>query len=468
MERLSGHDATFIYTETARTPFEIGSLLVLDTRGRSGGELDLQRLREQLVNRLGNAPRMRQRVQRVPMDLHHPVWVDDHRFDIEYHVRQSRVAEPGRPEDLARLVGSLLSSPLDRSRPLWELYLIEGLAEGRSAIFVKTHHAAFDGLSGMQVLTTLVDLEPDPEPTPAPDEWVPGGRPSAPGLLLGAGADLLRRPWAVPLEVARLGLGLLGTLVTPTTASQVIGASMAPPSPFNRRLSGQRTVRFFEVDLTEVKRIKDTERVKLNDVALCLVGGGLRRYLERHEVATDPSLLAYMPITLRAGEEALGNYTSVVSARIGTDEPDPIARLRMLAKQTVSAKRRASAMRPPLILDVSAVTGPVVGPLIERLAVAARLTEALRLAGNLVVSNVASIPVPLYALGSLVEEAYPIGPITDGVGLNFTLLSYRDKLAFSMLTEPGVVSDPDALVDDCIAAFAELGAAVKVKRLKAL
>lgn len=459
MERLTGQDATFVYTETARTPFEIGTILVLDTRGQAGGEAQVHRLRDQLASRLHNAPRMRQRVQRVPFDLHHPVWVDDHRFDIEYHVRHSRLPGPGDRAELVRLVNRLLSTPLDHSRPLWELYLIEGLEDGRSAIFIKTHHAAFDGLSGLQVLTTLVDLEPEPAPEPLPPRWAPRGRPRPLGLVAHAALDLVRDPLAVPREVARLGTDLASTLLSTRTAADVLGASMAPPSPFNRRLTGRRSIQLFELDLDEVLRIKQAEDVKLNDVALCLVGGGLRRYLLRHGAPTEPSLVTYLPITLRQGGEGVGNSTSVVSARIGTDEPDPVARLHRLAEQTVAAKTRAAAKHPPLILDVAALAGPGFGALVERLAVGARLTEVLRLAGNLVVSNVASIPTQVYALGALIEEVYPIGPITDGVGLNFTLLSYRDKLTFTMLTEPEVVPDPEVLVADCIAAFEELSAA---------
>lgn len=451
---MSGADATFIYTETPRTPFEIGSCLVLDTAGRPDPGDRLDRLRARLLERIHFAPQMRQRVQRVPLDLHHPVWVDDENFAIERHVFGHQVEKPGSWEEVNALVDDLMSTPLERDRPLWELHLIEGLSDGRCVLFVKTHHAAVDGLSGLQVLTALVDLEQNPEPTPPPDEeWKPAPSPGLAGLLVGAGVDLAKNPFAVPKAVGKLA----GDLLSPrTSTTEVLGASMAPPSPFNKRLTNQRRLRFFSLDLEEVLAVARQSGVKLNDVALCLVGGGLRTYLERHARPTDPSLVSYLPITQRTGDETTGNHTTVVSARIGTDEADPLARLAAIAEQTSAAKERAGAGNPPLILDVSAVTGPAVGALVERLAVSMRVTEMLRLAGNLVVSNVASIPVPVWSLGAPVVEAYPIGPVSDGVGLNFTLLSYEGQLSFSMLTEPHVVPDPDDLVDDCIRAWVEL------------
>lgn len=452
---MSGQDATFIYTETSRTPFEIGTCLILDAQGVSGAE-QVARLREQMVQRFHLAPRMRQRVQRLPFDLHHPVWVDDHRFDIDYHVRQSRLPEPGTREELTRLLDRLLSTPLDHSRPLWEMYLIEGLEDGRSALFIKTHHAAMDGLSGFQLLTTLVDLEPERADPPRAEPWEPRRRPSAVRLVAGAGLDVLRNPLGVPRGVARFGVDLASTLLTSRTPTEVLGASMAPPSPFNRKLSPRRNVRFFELPLDDVQKVRTLEGVKVNDVALCIIGGGVRRYLERRGEVTSPSLITYLPVTQRSGKEGEGNYTTVVSVRIGTDESHPVIRLQSLADQTRAAKARAGASNPPLILDVAAVAGPAAGAMLERLAVSAGLTQRLRLAGNLVVSNVASIPVKVYVLGAPVEEVYPIGPVSDGVALNFTLLSYDGRVGFSMLTDPSVVLDAEQLVEDVLAEWEDL------------
>jgi diacylglycerol O-acyltransferase len=456
MERMSGQDATFLYTETSRTPFEIGTCLIIDTSDQPGGAEQVLRLRRQLLSRLHLAPRMRQRVQRLPFDVHHPVWVDDHRFDIDYHVRHSRLPSPGTRDQLTELLDRLLSTPLDHSRPLWEMYLVEGLEGGRSALFIKTHHAAFDGLSGFQLLTTLVDLEPDPPATEEPPPWRPHSRPSRLRLLVGAGMDVVRNPLGVPRGVARFGVDLASTLLTSRTPNEVLGASMAPPSPFNRRLSPRRSVRFFELDLEDVLKVRTVEGVKLNDVALCMVGGGVRRYLERRGIPTEPSLITYLPVTQRTGNEGAGNKTTVVSARIGTDEPHPVVRLHRVADQTRQAKARAEANNPPLILDIAAVTGPAAGAMLERLAVSAGLTQKLRLAGNLVVSNVASIPVKCWVLGAPIEEVYPIGPISDGVALNFTLISYDGRLGFSMLTDPSVIRDPEQLVADCLAEWESL------------
>ena len=452
---MTGADATFIYTETPRTPAEIGSLLVLDAGGQHAQDR-LTVLRERLQARLHLAPRMRQRVQRVPFDLHHPVLVDDEDFSIEHHVQGHVVDPPGSWAEVSEVVDALMSTPLSRSHSLWEMHLIEGLADGRAAILVKTHHASVDGMAGMQALTALVDLEADPAPLDGAPDWSPAPSPGPVGLLAGATLDLAKTPFAVPRAIGRLATDL----VSPRGPAEVLGASMAPPSPFNRRLTNDRCVRFFSVDLDEVLAVKDAAGAKVNDVALCLIGGGLRRFLERAGHPVDPSMVVYLPMTQGTGEESSGNHTTVVSARIGTDQGDPVERLHAIADQTRAAKERAGGANPPLILDISAVTGPALGAVVERLAVALRVTELFRLAGNLAVSNVVSIPVPLYALGSQVVEVYPIGPISDGMGLNATLLSYEGQLAFSVLSDPSVVDDVDALVDDCIDAWVELRDAV--------
>ncbi|MEI2711882.1 MAG: wax ester/triacylglycerol synthase family O-acyltransferase [Nocardioides sp.] len=460
MERLSGADATFIYTQTRRTPAEIGTCLILDTSDDPDGLERLATLRARMLAKMHQVPRMRMRYQRVPFDVHHPAWVDDDRFDIDYHVRQAQLPGPGTREQLLELLDRLLSSPLDNSRPLWEMYLISGLEHGRSVLFIKTHHASVDGMSGFQLLTTLVDLAPEPEDIGAPEPWTPARRPGSIGMLWNAGIDHLKDPLAVPRGVARLTTDLASTLFSTRSASEVLGASMAPQSPFNRKLSSRRFVRFFELDLAGVLAVKNAAGVKVNDVAIGLIGGGLRRHLERIGHPTDPSLVTYLPVTLGTGAETAGNKTTVVSARVGTDEPDAAARIASVAAQTKEAKERAAVNNPPLILDVASVAGPAFGAALERLAVATRVTEIFRLAGNLAISNVASIAFPLFSLGAPVEEIYPIGPISDGMGLNFTLLTYRDKVRFSMVTDPTVIADPDSVIEDCLTEWESMRAKV--------
>ncbi len=445
MERMHGADATFIYTENQHSTFEICSLMMLDTSQRPDGQARFETVRERLEAKLHLAPMFRHVVRRVPFDAHHPVWVEDDQFDIDYHLRLVALPAPGAQDELHDLLGRLLSRPLDHSRPLWELYLIEGMAGGRSAVFFKAHHAAVDGVAGFEVLAQLVDLEADP-PMSDPEPWKPAPRPSDLRLLVDAGIDHLKDPF----KTAKAAVGLATDLANSwrpghRPAHEVLGAAMAPPSPFNVNLTGQRQIRFMAIPLEEVKAVKG--QAKVNDVLLALIGGGLRRYLVEEDALASESLLSLLPISIRTGtEESAGNMTTALSVELGTDEPDPHVRLQRIAKETAAAKERAKHAALPVIMDIAKFTGPPLASLLERVGVMTGMTARLRLAGNVAISNVANIDFPVFSAGSPVINMFPIGPLADGAGLNFTVLSYENTFYMSMLSDFAAVPDPDRLI----------------------
>jgi diacylglycerol O-acyltransferase len=461
VERLSGADATFLYTETPRTPMEVATCLVIDTSTQPRGDALRLRVRDHLEARLHLAPPLRRRLVRVPFELDHPVWVEDPHFDLDHHLHHLAMPSPGTLDQLAELIAPILSRPLDRSRPLWEIHLIEGLEGDQGALFVKTHHAAIDGVAGFELLSTLVDLSADAPPPPPPeDPWVPDREPNDLELVTGAVADLARQPLRATRAAARLVTGAVRSQRRGDSPVAALGATSAPRSPFNRRLGSRRHLRFTDLDLGELRAVKEAAGVKLNDVVLAVVGGALRRYLLRLGELPDRSLVAFVPVTLRTGDAAGANLTSVVYVELATDEDDPARRLARVAAAATDAKAAHAELGPPALVDLTELTGPAVGSLVGRLWIATRFNERTRMAGNVVVSNIPGIDVPLYAGGAEVRRILPVGPVTDGTGLNLTMLSYRDRLELSVFGDRDAIVAPDRLVEDLHAAHEELRSAI--------
>jgi diacylglycerol O-acyltransferase / wax synthase len=455
----------FLYAETRRTPMEVATCIVVDAAGQPRGDALMRHVRDHLEARFHLAPLFRRRLVRVPFELDHPVWIEDPEFDLGYHLRHLVLADPGSLEQLADVAASVLSRPLDHSRPLWELHVIEGLEHDRAALIVKTHHAAIDGVAGFELLSALIDLEPDATaPTLPTTPWQPDRQPSELELVLGATADLARQPLRALKAARRLVLGAVRSQRRGHSPLAVLGATSAPATRFNRRVAPDRHLRFAELDLSEVRAVKDAAGVKINDVVLAVVGGALQRYLARRAELPDRSLVAFVPVTLRVEGSAGANLTSVVYVELGTDEVDPQRRLARVAAAARDAKAAHAEVGPPALVDLTELTGPSLGAVIGRLVATARFNERTRMAGNVVVSNIPGVDMPLYAGGAMVEQLFPIGPITDGTGLNVTLLSYRDRLELAVLSDRDALPDPDVLVGDLRAAHEELHRAVIPRR----
>jgi WS/DGAT/MGAT family acyltransferase len=341
------------------------------------------------------------------------------------------------------------------------MYLIEGLADGRAALFMKTHHAAIDGVAGFELLSTLIDLSPDaPAPEPPATPWVPDREPTELELVIGAGADLVRQPVRAFKAARRLAIGAVRLQRRGASPAAALGATSAPRTPFNVQVTAQRSLRFAELDFGEVKAVKEAAGVKVNDVVLAVIGGGLRRYLQRRDELPARSLVAFVPVTLRTDGSQGANLTSVMYVELGTDEADPRLRLERVVASAGDAKAAHAETGPPAIIDLTELTGPTLGALTGRLVAATRFNERTRMGGNVVVSNIPGVDVPLYASGASIERIFPIGPIADGTGLNITMLSYCGRLNLAVMGDRTALPDPGVLADDIRAAHDELRRAV--------
>jgi diacylglycerol O-acyltransferase len=444
VERLNPLDASFLYLEEAATPMHVGGLLVLDAP--PGG---LDALAALIEARLALVPRYRQRVVEVPGHLADPVWVDDQDFDLARHLRRSGLPRPGSEAQLLDLVSRLASRPLDRKRPLWEAYLIEGLSGGRVAVMTKTHPALVDGLSAIDIGQVLLDVDPDAT-APAPVEWQPGRTPGGAELVLQALDEYLRRPTSAlaarraavtDLRSAVVRVAGVAGGVLRTARSAVLPA---PRSPLNGPVGRQRRVVVARADLDDLKRIRTVHGGTVNDVLLAVVTGALREWLlSRGEpVVAGTTVRALVPVALQDDEPGSGNRVTSHLVDLPVGEPNPRVRLARLgyAMRSVGAPGR-SVTADGLI----ALTGFAPSTLH---ALGARAARGLsRRVFNLVVTNVPGPQVPLYAAGGRMREVFPVVPLARGQGLSIGMTSYDGTVFFGFNADRDSVGDVDVLAD---------------------
>jgi diacylglycerol O-acyltransferase len=439
-DRLTGLDASFLHLEhDAATHMHVASCMVFDGPPPTHDELVAH-----VEARLHLVPRYRQRLAFVPFAQGRPVWVDDPHFNTRYHVQHHALPPPGSEEQLKHLTGRAFSQQLDRNKPLWELWLVEGLRDGRFAILGKTHHALVDGISGVDITTVLFDLTAEPVPVGAPEQpWVPRPLPSAAQLL----ADALLERTTVPGEAVR---GLRATLRTPRRVARrlvedlaavgsftVPGVRSAPPCPLNVRIGPHRRFTWVEEDLDRVKAIKDALGGTVNDVMLTTVAGGLGRWLRAHGHPTiDLALRAMIPVSVRADLErgALGNRVAAVWASLPVGETDPVEQLALVRGEMEGLKESHQAVGARLLTELTGFAPPTV------MAQAARL-QARQRYFNLVVTNVPGPQFPLYILGRRMRAIYPMVPLAQNLALGIAIMSYDGRIAF------GLNADYDALAD---------------------
>ena len=467
LQRLSGLDASFLYLETSTQPLHVCSVLELDASTVPGG-YTFQRLRDELALRIKAIPTFREKLSNTFLNLDHPVWVEDEEFDIDRHVHRIGLPAPGGRVELAEICGHLASLPLDRRHPLWEMWAIEGLdgsdarKGGRLAVLTKVHHAAVDGVTGANLMSQLCSVEPN-APAPEPIE---------------ASADVN------PLRIALGGLGRfasrpisLATSVLPSTVSTVVdtvrrvagGRAMAnpfaaPQTPFNGSITAHRNVAFSQLDLEDVKTVKDHFGVKVNDVVMALVSGVLRKYLIDRDELPESSLVAMVPVSVHDRSDRPGrNQVSGMFSSLHTDLDDVGQRLMAIAEGNTVAKEHSSAIGATLLQDWSQFAGPAVFGVAMRVYARSRLTES-RPVHNLVVSNVPGPQIPLYFLGAEVQGMYPLGPIFHGSALNITVMSLNGRLNVGLISCPELLPDLWDMADGFVDGMAELLAATKSKR----
>jgi diacylglycerol O-acyltransferase / wax synthase len=468
-ERASGFDATFVYAESPVSRFEIASCVIVDPPS-SLTPYAFETVREVVEQRIHLTPRMRQRLVHVPLELDRPVWVDDPDFDVCNHLVRAALPAPGGQEELEHYIEDVLSRRLDHGRPLWELHVIEGLEGERVAGLVKTHHAAVDGVAGFEMLTTFLDETPDaPPPDPPREQWRGEPLPSLASLVAGAVPGVLTQPLrtvSLATELARGAWRRRGAGRGPSDPkvdrSARVGRADAPPTRFNTRITGARRVALLDLPFDEVKAIGAGEDATINDVLVSVVGGGLRRYLERHDELPDEPLVAFVPVSTRGdGAGDGGNRTSLLYASLGTHVEDPVERLRVVAASTRRSKSAHAKGGAGMPTDLTAVSGAAGAALTGRVLADGRLTERLRLGGNVVVSNIPGPSQQLYLAGVPIERLYPFGPVIEGNALNVTVLSYqRRDLSVGVVADRKAVPDLDQLATDLRAGFDELAKAI--------
>lgn len=425
VDRLTGLDASFLYLEDSAQLMHVCGLIELDTSTVPGG-YSFDGLKSALAERVRPIPMFHRKLKFVPGNVDHPVWVEDVDFDIERHLHRVAVPAPGSREELAELAGHIAGLPLDRSRPLWEMWVIEGLESGRIAVMSKMHHASVDGVSGANMISYLCSLEPDAPPldpgaTKGAEMRVPGDG----ELLVRAVGNTVVKPVNFVKMVAPTA-GILMTSARRAREGRAMAAPLtAPRTSFNGTITGHRSIAFTKMSLSKIKEIRHSvEGATVNDVVLAVSGGALRRYLEERGELPTTSLLATVPVSVRSESEKGGsNKVSSLFTRLRTDLADPVERIQEIAKSNVNAKEHHAAIPADTLQDWAQFAAPRVFGLAMRAITGLKLAERGPVIHNLVISNVPGPPVPLYFMGAKIEALYPLGPIFHQAGLNITVMS---------------------------------------------
>lgn len=455
--QLPGTDSVFLAMETDVIHGHVGALILLDPRGSATFSFD--RIRRTVENRIHQVPRFTWRVEQVPLNLDRPYWVADPGFDPSNHLRRIAVASPGGMRELAEVCGLLASQKLDLRRPLWEMWFIEGLTDGRVAMLVKMHHCIADGVSGAEIGTLLCDFDADAPETPAVAPGGDGQGPPAPtlGTLLRNGmAHLAQSPLHVAEFVAQSARRAVVSL------RETARAENAPPGMgaisrlrFNRSIGPRRAFAFVTIPMEDVRHVRAHLDVKINDILVELSGSAMRRYLEQQgELPRQPLAVMCAVSTRGSGDKAMTNQVATMNVSCATDVRDPVARLQRIHRNAAAAKEITGAVEglpvralgetfpPALIQSVLGALGP--------------FGDYLPVFCNAAVSNVPGPPVPLFAAGARIEAMFPISVLGPGVGLNFTAISYNDRLDFGVIVDPDLCGDPWAIADGIPLAMADL------------
>ena len=465
-DRLSALDVSFLYLEGPTTPMHVGGVLLFEAPETG---FDYDRLVRLIRNRIAFVPRYRQRVRWVPGRLSNPVWVDDETFDVTYHVRRSALPRPGTDAQLADLVGRIMSRQLDLTKPLWEMYLVEGLEGGRFAILTKTHHAMVDGVSAVDIGQVILDVAPQVKQS-TPAAWRPAPEPSDLELVAGALGDMVRSPAAM-VDSVRRGLDDVRATAASVAgkAAGVFNAALtvARPvttSPLNAEIGVARRFGMAETSLDDYKEIRFTHGGTVNDVVLAVVAGALREWLlSRGESLTTRSTVRTMvPVSLRSDDDATGgNQVAAYLVDLPVGEANPVLRLQRISFEMGRHKENGQMMGAQAIVALAGFSPPTLHSL------GARVGNGLsRRVFNTVVTNVPGPQYPLYAGGAHMVAAYPVVPLGLGQAVSVGVTSYDGKVFYGLNADRDAMWDVDELADDLRTALDELRATVPPRRRK--
>lgn len=464
MKHLSGVDASFLHLETPEMPMHVGSLNIFDLPKGYDGDF-YEDVKEHIAGRMHLAAVFEQKLAQIPFELSNPVWVDDGDIDIDYHIRRVVLSKPGTFKQLEQLVGRLHSSLLDRSRPLWEFYVIEGLQTGQPAIYAKVHHAAVDGQAGVALAKALYDLTPEPRPIK-----VPRARARSSQYQLGV-AELAT---AAVQNTVQQYIKLFTTLPNAMRAVASVGLpkfaggqftqfgmpknwSLGPKTPLNVSITNQRSFAARSVSLADVKQVAKRAEGTVNDVVLAASAGALRRYLSDYNVLPSKPLTAAVPVSLReAGNTDLNNQVSMILVSLATDIADPVERLKSIIDSSRAAKELSGSLKAAIPTDFPSFGAPWIMGGFALLFGRSRISDNLPPLANVAISNVPGAPVPLYMAGAKLATYYPVSIPAHGVALNITVQSYNGALDYGLTACRRALPDVDDLAGYLVDAHAEL------------
>ncbi len=454
LDRLTAVDASFLTNESSSSHMHVGAILIFE--GPPPKYVDLV---EHVRGRLAQVPRFRQKLVVPPLEAGRPLWADDVNFNLTYHIRHTALPEPGGEAQLKRLAGRVFSQQLDRSKPLWELWLAQGLERDRFAILTKTHHAMVDGISGVDIGTVLFDLEPVPEPAAVSDDWVPQPEPGTTELVARGLSDAV----AIPVKARRARDRGGASARRPTARkavealegiSEIVSAfaDPAPDVPLNQPIGPHRRYIWARSELATFKRIKDALGGTVNDVVLAVVTGAVRDWLHSRSIRTEGlELRALVPVSIRSEDERgnLGNRIALMRGPLPVYVEDPVRRLRTISQAMEGLKRSKQALGAEVISRFNDFAPPTL------LAQASRINFSTRLF-NMIVTNVPGPQIPLYVLGRELEEVFPVAFLPQNHALAVAIMSYNGKLGFGLLADYDSMEDIEVLAAGLDASLAEL------------
>jgi diacylglycerol O-acyltransferase / wax synthase len=496
MRQLSGIDASFLNMETGSAFGHVASLNIYDPAGAPGGA-GLEATKQTILERIDQLAPFRRRLIEVPLGLDLPYWIEDPNFDIDFHVRHHAVPPPGTPQQLCEAISRIVARPLDRARPLWELYVIEGFDEGRLiAQLTKVHHAAIDGASGALMLAAILDVDPNFRPVAGPTPWKPDAIPTDEEMLRITLGEYLRRPE----KMIRLGVrtarelakstrsgglrsiadlvaqpmpGPIGSMMRQRLRAQygddtdrppALPPTVAPRTPWNKTITPHRRFAYTTISLEDAKSIRRAFGCTFNDVVMALCSGALRKYLKHHDCLPKESLIAMVPVSVRSGEEsdAYQNRVSALLAELATNERDPVKRLKRVQRSMNIAKGNLSGIPAETLMDYTQFAPPAIAARAMRMASRLRIADRMNPPFNLVISNVPGPKAPLYMAGAQLKHFYPVSALADGQGLNMTVQSYNGNLDFGFIACRELVPDLWLLTEHVQDAMKELLAAANL------
>ncbi len=463
-DRLSAMDTSFLIFENQATHMHVAATVVFEKGplATPNGGVDIERIRTYIESRLFRIPRYRQRLAWIPLE-NYPVWVDDDHFNIDYHVRHTSLPRPGDERQLKRLSARIVSQQLDRGKPLWETWIVEGLDSDHFAMVTKTHHCMIDGISGVDILSVLLDTSTEASVDETPP-FIPRPAPRGIQLLRDELSRRVREPLAIASRVLRQPGEIANEVVEGLSAvSETIatGLRAASETPLNRPIGPHRRFDWLKMDLGELKAVKNRLGGTVNDVVLATVAGGVQRFLEGRRISVETlDFRALVPVSMRTAQErgTLGNRVSGWMTSLPVAERDPRARLAQVSETTGNLKESRHAMGAEVLTQVTEWTGSTLLSLAMRLALRARPF-------NMVVTNVPGPQIPLFLLGSRMEHVYPLVPLFANQGLGIALFSYAGQLCWGFNADWDLVPDLDKFVQAIDESFRELkkaAAAVEV------